>query len=99
MSFPDPLPPHNSLSQGLTRRQWLIGATGLATPFLLPQAQAQTPTYFQQLLGEYLGDGQKFKASNILDLARQLAKKPYTGPTNAHEVNVLNSVFHSACLF
>ena len=82
MPLPLLLPPQNSPAQGLTRRQWLIGATGLAAPFILPQAQAQTPTYFQQLLGEYLGDGQKFKASNILDLARQLAKKPYTGPTN-----------------
>ena len=73
----------------LNRRQWLqgsagliVGSTSLAMPFLIPSANAQTPTYFQQLLGELLGDGQKFVAGNVLELARQLAKKPYQGPTN-----------------
>jgi glucans biosynthesis protein len=72
----------------LTRRQWmqgsagLIASTGLGMPFLATCAHAQNQSYFQQLLGELLGDGQKFVASHVLDLARQLAKKPYQGPTN-----------------
>jgi glucans biosynthesis protein len=69
-------------ASGLNRRQWLIGTAGLAIPAVFGGVKAQTPTYFQQLLTEFLGDGQKFKAGNILELARQLAKKSYTGPTN-----------------
>lgn len=59
---------------------------GLSTIPLVSQAQEQT--LFQQSLSVLLGDGRKFSAGNVLELARILAKRPYQGP-----VGVLPEVF------
>jgi glucans biosynthesis protein len=55
-----------------------IGAAGLAAATLSRGAAAQT--YLHKAVIDVLGDGQKFNAGTLADLARFLAKKSYAPP-------------------
>ncbi len=68
-----------------TRRTVLAGMAGLGAGLGfagLSPLQAQEQTLFQQSLGVLLGDGRKFSAANVLELARILSKRPYQGPVS-----------------
>jgi glucans biosynthesis protein len=76
---------HNpaDLLHGPSRRTVLAGLAGLGMGLGLSQrTEAQEQTLFQQSLGVLLGDGRKFAASNVLELARILAKRPYQAPAS-----------------
>jgi periplasmic glucans biosynthesis protein len=71
---------------GLTRRGALISVAGLAVaahPFAA-FAQGQAPTL--ALIQSTLGEGQRFEAGSVADVARALAKRPYAAvPTDLPE--------------
>ena len=74
-----------------TRRSVLGGMAGLGAGLgfmTTVPVQAQEQTLFQQSFGVLLGDGRKFSAANVLELARVLSKRPYQGP-----VSQLSDVF------
>ncbi len=76
---------NNTHNKAPTRRSVLGGMAGIGTGLALVNAsplQAQEQTLFQQSLAVLLGDGRKFAAGNVLELARVLSKRPYQGPVS-----------------
>jgi len=76
---------NNTHNKAPTRRSVLGGMAGIGTGLALVNAsplQAQEQTLFQQSLAVLLGDGRKFAAGNVLELARVLSKRPYQGPAS-----------------
>ena len=75
------MPPYSRPSAvPLSRRDVLRAAASGAALIVAPAARAQAPPPPAVLIQNTLGDGQRFDPAVVVDLARQLSRRPYVAP-------------------